>query len=208
MKKGLVALGIVVLCAVLGSITYEKTIKSRTDFASEIRKFPRALVIFYETKFDTKEERRAYEKSFKNARRAFDSVGKMNRYKDSSVAFLRVDLDKNELVTVAKQYGVDTLPTYMLFIDGRPLKTQQGAVVQRTGFLEKDDIINLIERHYGRDINSILKELSRLRQREREERAQSGWSPYFYWGYGGGYPYGYPYYYYQPGPSFGFSVGL
>lgn len=208
MNKKITFLGIIGLCAVLGSITYEKTVKSRTDFASEIQKFSRAVVIFYESRFDTKEERKNYSKKFKEARRSFDSVSKMNRYKDASIAFLRVDVDKKELDGLTKRYGVGELPTYMLFLDGKPLTTQQGVSVKRAGFLEKDDIIKLIERHYGKDINSVLKEVSRLRQRASEERGQSGWSPYFYWGYGGGYPYGYPYYYYQPGPSFGFSFGL
>ena len=214
MKKSLIVLGIVCLCAGLGTITYEKTVKSLTNFTQEVRKFPRAVVLFYETRFDTKEERKEYEKDFKKARRAFDSVSKMSRYKDASVAFLRVTLDKEELERVADRYNIKELPlhmkefpTYMLFSDGRPLATQQGVAVQRRGFLEKSDITQLVERYYGKDINSVLKELARLRQREREERAQSGWSPYFYWGYGGGYPYGYPYYYYPSGPSFGVSFG-
>jgi thioredoxin-like negative regulator of GroEL len=209
MNKSVMLLGVVGLCAALGTITYEKTVKSRTDFTQEIQKFSHAVVIFYETKFDSKEERKEYEKSFKNARRAFDSVSKMSRYKDASIAFLRVDLDKEELARVAERYGINELPTYMLFLDGRPLTTQQGVTVKRTGFLEKDEVKDLIERHYGKDINSILKELSRLRQREREERVQSGWSPYFYWGYGGGYPYGNPYYY-APGygsAGFGITIG-
>jgi hypothetical protein len=221
MNKSVVLVGVVGLCAALGSITYEKTVKSRADFAQEIRKFPRAIVFFYEARFGTKEERKAYEKNFtkeerkaydknfKNARRAFDSVSKMDRYKDASLAFLRVDLNKEELARAKRDYSFDTLPAYMLFIDGKPLTTQQGLTVKRTSFLEKGNIIDLIEKHYGQDINSILKELSRLRQREREERVQSGWSPYFYWGYGGGYPYGYPYYY-APGygsAGFGITIG-
>jgi len=208
MKKSLAVVGFVGLCVGLGSITYEKTVKSRVDFATEIKKFSRAIVIFYETKFDTKEDRKKYTKKFKDARRAFDSASKMPRYKDASIAFLRVDLDKEELASLAQRYGVDALPTYMLFLDGRPLTTQQGVAVQRRGFLEKNDIIKLIERHYGKDINSILKELARLKQREREERVQSGWSPYFYWGYGGGYPYGYPYYYALGYGSAGFGITI
>lgn len=207
-KRSIGALGVVGLCVALGTISYEKTVNSRTDFSKELRKYPRAVVMFYESRFDTKEERKEYSKNFKDALRAFSSVSKMPRYKDASIAFLRIDVDKKEVAALAGRYGVDALPTSMLFVNGRPLATQQGVVVRRTGFLEKEDLIQLVERYYGKDINSILKELARLRQREREERAQSGWSPYFYWGYGGGYPYGYPYYYYQPGPSFGFSFGV
>jgi len=71
MKKRLVLIGSFGLCVALGGITYEKTVKSRTDFMQELRKFPRAVVLFYESHFDTKEERKEYSKSFKDTLRAF-----------------------------------------------------------------------------------------------------------------------------------------
>lgn len=195
---------------VCGAITYEKTVKSYDEFMREVGKFPRAVVIFYTSKFASKYERKAFEKDFKKARRDFDAVSRQTRYKDAGLAFLRVDLDKQANAELADRYALTQVPVYMLFSDGSPLQTAQGITVQRSKFLQKHELETFIERHYGKEINNVLQEIYRLRQREREERINSNWSPYFYWGYGGGYPYGFPYYYYPPyggRAGFGFYIG-
>lgn len=205
MKKYVVMACTLIFVAIT-SIAREKRVNSEGEFQQETRRFPPSVVFFYTSRFDKKTERE-YGQQLKEAQRVFDRVAKMGRYENAGVGFFSVDVAKERLVTLKKRYGIKEVPVYMLFFKGKPFKNVENQLVKRTVFLDQDELISLVERHFGKDITGYLKERARLRQREREE-SSNRWSPYFYWGYGGGYPWGYPYYYYQPGPSFGFSIGI
>ncbi len=55
------------------------------------------------------------------------------RYLGNRIKVIKIDIEKNR--TVAMKYGVENLPTLMLFKDGE-LKWQREGVVQREGLIE------------------------------------------------------------------------
>jgi hypothetical protein len=184
------------------------TTPSRSLRAQEdIAKNELAIVLFYQfTKGDRhnrqlREQVESLKKDFRAASRSF-----------SEVAFIVIDVDKDELDYVANRYGISKFPTFVLFKNGAPLK-ENGRMVARTGFLNYSSILDLVQNNFDKDIQRILdrkEDLARDRARRRQIAAlNSAYWGYPYWGYG--YGYGYPYGgwgwggYYRPGFGIGFG---
>ena len=56
--------------------------------------------------------------------------------KFENIKFCKLDVDKNRLI--AKQYGVMSIPTIIIFENGKEIK-------RKTGFLSEEDFINFIK---------------------------------------------------------------
>jgi thioredoxin-related protein len=133
-----------------------------------------AIVMFYH---DEKNDKNTHA-----AKKNFQAASRNEPY----VAFIYANIDKDDILSTAQEFGAQKFPTYMLFKNGK-------GVVQKPGFMSKYAIIDFIERHFKSDINKILK-LRREQAQRRAEQARINaayWGPYWGFGWGwGGYPYG------------------
>ncbi len=145
-----------------------------------------AIVMFYH---DLKNDKRMH-----SVKDSFKAASRNEPY----VTFIYANVDKDDILQTAQNLGAQTFPTFMLF------KRSKG-IVQKLGYLAKYDIIDFIEKHFGKDIDKILK-FKRQQAERRAEQARINaayWWPY--WGFGWGYPgYGYGYW---GAPYYGYYGG-
>lgn len=142
-------------------------------------------------------------------------------YRD--VAFIRVNLSKEELEGLADDYKVARTPAILLFKNGAPVTkrvettgffgmkstSQQRAILE--GFVTSSEILQFVRTHFGDEISEIKEEkreeaAERRRTRRRTVVWPGWWGGYPYYGYGWRGGYGYPYnhrYYYRPGFHWG-----
>jgi hypothetical protein len=131
----------------------------------------------------------------------FKSAGKEER----NVAFVSIDLDKNDLADIGDLYQVRKTPYFMLFRNG---------VAYKSAVLTGEQSLVAIGQFVRTNFNRYLQRIRRRKRERAEENRPSvsfgvGYgSPYYggYYGgpYYGGY-YGYPYY---SRPGFSFGVGF
>lgn len=206
----LISVFIILTVTVLHSLFAKyKRISSQRTFDSTIVKNDLNVVMLYEKSKEIRKDKKI-RKKVERQERTFKELSKKIRYKDAELAFVSVNVSKRDLDVLAKDLGVTTFPTFVLYNDGKSVKNAVGQVAQLTGFATRRQLQDFIEDNFSSEIDEIVAEKAEIRKRRREEARYyypyyspyygSWWSPYSYY-----YPYyyGYPYF----GVGFGFGYG-
>ncbi len=178
---------------IASSEKFYKTLEKRTKegFASL------SVVMFYRLDSTLKKEDLATYNQMQEIGRTFEQVSLMHQFKDADVQFLQVNLAKGKTEDLKYDFNIATLPTFILFKDGVPLRNAKQAKIQLTGFVGQNELYTFINTHFERDIKNILN-AKQTTLAERREQRDYGPRVGFSFGFGGypyGYGYGYPYYY-------------
>jgi hypothetical protein len=186
-----------------------RTIKSTQRFRRILKDKELVAVLFYEK--DNKKERGA----MRGLKNTFNSLSK--RYEDD-VTFVTIDASRSNTAGLMDDYSISQAPTLLLFEDGHPVHSQEGAAAMLSGYASRSVMREFVDRYFGDRIEEIhakkrreYKREQRRKERQREDRAaayNASWNSWSYAPYG--YPYGYSPYYrgYYGRPSFSFGVGF
>jgi len=189
MKKHIRWVGMAFMCVTVLLVARDKRARSDRSFSGDLAKSPYAIVMFYDK---SKENMRSkpIKQSITDMEAVFESLSKDPEYSDADLLFLKVDVARDDLRSVASHYTVQLFPTFMIFIGDTPIKQ-----ARISGFASRAQLQNLIDTSLQTRINSYLKEKDAARERALQ-RAQiraynrAYWYPYGGWGWGYGYPYG------------------
>lgn len=133
----------------------------------------------------------------------FESLGNRGRYEDAEIVFIKVNIDKRNLVSLAEEYGITEYPSFILFDEDEVISNSYGSPIMLTGFVSRSELKKFIEDNLESRIGEILKQKDELTKRRREELSVS-WVPYYY-----PYDYYYPYWdFYGRRPSYSPGIGF
>jgi len=208
-NKKLISMMIVVLSLFfnLGVHTRVRTFKSDENLRKYLRESGVAVVMFYRTpdrpKDADKAEKAAYKdelNDLKDLRARFEVTSKSDEYKEVDMAFLQGNMNREDVQQVAAEFGVQTVPAFLVFYEGVPIK-QAGKPVMLTGDVSRLELNEFVDKYLGDKIDEISEEKEKVLKRKLQEaRLRSYYAPYWYgypywgpyWGYGWGW--GWPYY--------------
>ena len=178
-----------------------REIKKEREFYKKIEKAPFSIGMFY---VDDREDR-AWQRTMDQQKRDFRRLSKSELYQQADFRFIGIDVGRQGLHELDTDFTIETLPSFILFNYGRPLRDDANNLITLVGFKTEQEIKNFINEHLRTAIEKYIQDVA---ERRAEQRAWSaaylGWPYYGYgWPYYGGYGYGYGY----PGVGFGFSVG-
>ncbi len=198
-------------------------VQSVGDFYAKIKSRPGrqlnlSVVLFYDAQLgkkvqlegldkDEREQVKRRAKELRSLVKEQIATFKQARFGVSQTAFLMVDIGHKNLEELAKRYGVHSMPEIHLFRNGKPFMIDKKPAVLVGNFL-KDELLDepaivaFVEKHFGSDIEAIIKEIDKKRQELAQAAASApvfyggpywgwgGWGPYYdgpYWGgyYGG-----------------------
>ncbi len=147
-----------------------------------------------------------------------------DRYDDSDVMFIEVNISNKNLEGLKTQYSVKKYPTFFLFIDGKAVVDSSKERIYLQDIPEEDELVEFIERHLREEINKIVGEESYDYYEDDDEDDEYYYYParryyrrHHYYPYNYYHPYGYyrynrwPYYgrryhrYHRGGFGFGFG---
>lgn len=197
-------LGFVVLN---GVIAKHRKISSTKGFRSALNRSDLSVALFYDLE---KKAPKHIKSKIKGAMLAMSRASKHFKYVE--VDFMSVNTARRGLFDLIEMYSLSrpepNNPTVVLFKGGKQIVTARG-------FLSKTGLVELVEKHFSKEIKNITEEKD-SRRRRRLERARiraaewgSYWGPYYgsswgwpHYGHGWGWPYRYGY-----GGGFGFRFG-
>ncbi|HRN77830.1 MAG TPA: hypothetical protein PLU71_01205 [Candidatus Dependentiae bacterium] len=198
-----------VLCAsilflVLGIVLHAKvkTFKSDESLRKYLRESDVAVVMFYNTpdRPQDKSERRAYKdilQNIKDLQAEFKVVSDSERYKEVEMLFVQGDVKREDVATIARDYGITAFPSFLLFKEGVVI-TKNNKPLILTGNVNRLQLNEFIDTYLGDKIDDILDEQQRvLKLKIEKAKLRSYYTPYYYpyWGWGGPYwGWGWPYY--------------
>ena len=184
---------------------------ARHETAGSERTFDRLIVrndlvvaMFYESSSELRKDR-AERKRIQRFERMFKNLSNRSRYKETKVAFLRVNVAKKGMADVAQEYGIEEVPAFVLFDGGELIEVAAGKPTKLVGYVSRHQLQEFIEQNLKDEIDEVLKEKEERRRRRREEAVERS----YYYGYGYS-PYYSPYYYgYGFSPYYGgYGLGL
>ncbi len=186
MKKVALLMLIGLVCIPSLNAKYKKA-RSVDSFYGLLARAPYAVALFYDKSKDNMRDE-AIRRSIKDLEIMFRSLSKNPAYKEADLQFIRVDVARRDLSSLAEQYRIRYYPTAMTFV-GRELVGQPIA-----GKLYREQLQSLINQNLGQKMQAVMKEKQKQRQRELQRariRAYqwAAWGPYWYGGYGGYYGY-------------------
>lgn len=198
------------ICAILAlsmaSLMYADMgeIHSQSKLDHLLRKRELVVALFYKT---DRETRRSSELSSNIAEleRIFRRISEDDRYKDAKIIFVKVNVANAQAEDLAAEYDIQTLPTIILFREGRVVHTagRNSPIAQKRGFVRGQALQLFIDEYFGERINTYV-QINAERKRSKEKRS-SNFSTYVGFGYGYG---PYPYYGYYGYPYVGGNVGF
>lgn len=202
---------VVLVCTFIALFARVQSGSSERELDNKIIKNNFVVVMFYRKGKEEKSDKELRSK-LERLDSTYDSLSAKTKYKDAGVAFVRMNIVKEELEEVARIYGVRELPAFIVFENGKQAVDNEGKPAILKGFATRADLTNFIETYIGEEIDAYLRDKEQERARRREEDAyyRATYAPYYYYPYYYGYPYyGYGYYpyYHRPGFGFGFHFG-
>lgn len=173
-------------------------VKSAKNFHRLLSKRSLIVALFYQQDKSMRKDQN-YRRRFESLERMVRRVASQERYREAQVLFVLINTARGDLSELASDYGVGTMPAFMLFKEGRLVRNAQAK-----GFITDYQLQSFIDEYMGHTINSFVQ----ARAARKMRRSTSG-GVYTSFGIGyGGYPYGgyygYPYY----GGGVGFGVGF
>ncbi|HSC24869.1 MAG TPA: thioredoxin domain-containing protein [Candidatus Babeliales bacterium] len=165
-KKMIICLAMFIVFMPVMFYAKVRTIGSSREFEQSIAKKSMVVVLFYVNK-----DRKLIH--------MYDDVSTYQPYNDADIVFLKVNTARKELNRIALSYGINVMPTFMFFNNGKPLLDNEGAVVSLTNFVTRDVLQSFINQHYGVEIENYIKQKKNI---ENQRLAQEGeaWKSYFY----------------------------
>ncbi len=179
-------------------------VSSQKEFAKLLDKYPYAVVCFAPSgvmhdheKLDSN-EKQDVKSEFRSLQNTVKSASDSRNYKtylQKDVGFLVVDVASRRVREVDEEYALKEFPTCLLFKDG-----QVNMMAQIMYPKSRYDILSLLEKRVGVELDKIIKDKKENERLERQERiaqynAMSNYYPYGGWGgsYWGGPYWGYRY---------------
>jgi len=176
-------------------------VSSQKEFGKLLDKYPYAVVCFAPSgamrdhekldsreKHDLKNEFRSLQNTVKSA----SDSRNYRTYLQKDVGFLVVDVASKRAREVDEEYALKEFPTCLLFKDG-----QVNMMAQIMYPKSRYDIISLLEKKVGAELDKIIKDKKEDERLERQERiAQYNAMSNYYYPYGGSY-WGGPYWGYR-----------
>lgn len=175
--------------------------KSEKRFDRVLRKRRFAVALFYE--LEKKEKNRIIDET----ERSFVATSKSRLYREPGVAFMTVNVGREQLSDLDEDFGVTTFPTVLLFNNGVPVRDKSEKIIMLQGAFNRDMLDKFIREHLGKDLKKRMEEIQEERRLRRAASLYYG--PSFYWGYpyyGSSYRFYSPYRYRYLRPYGGFGL--
>jgi hypothetical protein len=169
-------------------------IRSQSKLDYLLRKRELVVALFYKSDRDTRKNSEL-SSNIAELERIFKRVSEDDRYKDAKIMFVRINVAGSQAQELAATYDVQTLPTIILFKNGRVVHTAgpNSPIAQEKGFVRSQVLQLFIDEYLGETINTYVQiNAERKRRKEKTHRTYTsvgfGYGAYPYYGY-----YGYPY---------------
>lgn len=178
-------------------------VHSQSKLDHLLRRRELVVALFYKSDRNTrKNEELAF--NIMHLERIFKLVSAEDRYKDAKVMFVKINTANPQAEDIAAQYDIQTLPTVILFQQGRVVQTagKDSPIAQKRGFVRGQALQFFIDQYLGERINTYVQINA---ERKRRKQRSSNVSTYVGFGYGYG---PYPYYGYYGYPYVGGNVGF
>ena len=175
-------------------------VKSEASFLNNIRNNSHAVVYFY--------SRATRSDIVARNLKIFNAVSTKNRYVAAGLAFIVVDLDRDNLSMLKKRYRLPKESTFALFKNGKIYSDEF-----LTGAIISLDLEDFIEDYFRKFLKSKTKRYYKPQKTRRRYTTYYS-SPRWGYSYSPSYYYPYesyyydPYYYGRPQVGFGFSFGI
>lgn len=168
-----------------------------------LRKRELVVALFYKTDRDTRKNSEL-SSNISRLEHIFKLASEESRYKDAKVMFVKINVANPQAEDLAAEYDIQTLPTIILFRQGRVVHTAgtNSPIAQKRGFVRAQALQLFIDEYLGETINTYVQINA---ERKRRKERSSNFSTYVGFGYGYG---PYPYYGYYGYPYVGGSVGF
>lgn len=178
-------------------------INSQTKLDNLLRKRELVVALFYKRDRETRKNE-GLTANIGHLEHIFKLVSQDSRYKDAKIMFVKINLANSQAEDLAAEYNIQTLPTLILFKQGRVVRTagMNSPIAQKTGFVRGQAMQLFIDEYLGETINTYVQ--INAESKRRKERS-SNFSTYVGFGYGYG---PYPYYGYYGYPYMGGGVGF
>ena len=181
---------IIIITLIVGGRTSQSRVssaKSVSRFEEKIsgRDYELSVVMFYWHDNKTPKELRSKRKA---VNRIFKQVSDIQRYKETDVKFIKVNISK--ALSLAESYSLSDKPekiTFMLFYQGDQYQngSAQISVTDRNFTnLARQNIKSLIEDNFGNFIDEIIQRKQKEREERRRYRYYNGYYYYprsYYW---------------------------
>ena len=177
-KKILVMSALLVGTLVIDYCAYAKvrSIESHRDLEQHVAKKGICVALFYN---DGDKKDSALQKKNKNLKRMFEDVSATPSYDNADLIFIKINCARSEFNDCVDQYNITTVPTIMVFRDGRHLTDAQGRTLMLSGFVAREALETLINTHCGMEIKTLNVAKNEAKERRLKEE-KSSWLPYFY----------------------------
>jgi hypothetical protein len=178
-------------------------IRSQSKLDHLLRRRELVVALFYKSDRDTRKHTEL-SSNIAQLEHIFKLVSQDDRYKDAKVMFVRINVADAQAEQLAAEYDVQTLPTVILFKQGRVVHTagRNSPIAQKRGFVRGQALQLFIDEYLGDIINTYVQINA---ERKRRKESSSNFSSYVGFGYGYG---PYPYYGYYGYPYAGGNVGF
>jgi hypothetical protein len=133
------------------------------------------VALFYAEEKNNKQMRNSY----KNLHRMYEGISSYTPYDDADIAFIKLNVARNELADFPALYGINSIPSFVFFLGGKVLLDKNKNAVTLNGFVSRADLQALINTYYGPAINqAIIHKEEKIKQVQQEEN--ESWKLYFY----------------------------
>jgi hypothetical protein len=184
-----------------------KEIKREKEFYCSVKRADFATVLLY----DKNSPDCAWQQKMMQVRQQFAQASASQFYKQAGMKFFAIDVSRNDLRNISRNYGINSFPAFLLFGQGAVVRNNNNQPVAKGGYLNAKGIKKFVDNELLADLEDVIREKNR-REAEFWDRYPSA-----YFSYGFAFPgyadfyaapsprqfYDYPYYY---GPSVGFGV--
>jgi len=211
-KYSIIAAFIIVVSAGYMGDLPAKIVSSINSFYREIGKRQFAVVMLYRSDKKLRKSNRELYDQIKDAISTFNSLKNVRTYEKSDVRFVQVNVTKGNLDTLPTDLNivVQQQPVYILFVDGKLVKSPTKVRATAQGFLTIEQLRDFIDSNTQNQMQDYIDEKEEREHRARERsRMYVGFGGYPWYG---AYPYhggwGYPYWGYGYGGRVGFGIGF
>ena len=110
--------------------------------------------------------------------RVYEKVSSQRFYDDADVVFMRMSSMSNDANVLMQRYGIDIVPSMVLFSNGNMIIDQKGQNALLSGAMTGDEINEFIKKYCGKDIEMRIEKKERDRI-DRIKKNNDESNPYF-----------------------------
>jgi hypothetical protein len=115
----------------------------------------------------------------KQLQRMFDELSIKDTYDDAGLVFIKINLARNDLNSLADRYGIVNVPQFVLFHDGQRVVNEEGKPCELNGFVTHKELESFIDKHCGTEVRRLDMAKAEV-QKQRIDEEKKPWLPYFY----------------------------